>query len=137
MKNKRAESPGHAERTDEERAGGANTSVIPSDSGALVARKTCLSCGEDKPRTHEFYHRMAAAKDGFRPRCKECSRSADAQRARGYRKANKPSITDAQRNRYNTDPVYRAKAQRRARDNYRAKALTVSPQGSKDRSREP
>lgn len=34
--------------------------------------KVCTQCGQTFPRTSEFWHRMAASRDGFRARCKAC-----------------------------------------------------------------
>jgi 5-methylcytosine-specific restriction endonuclease McrA len=34
--------------------------------------KRCSKCGENKPRTNEFFHRNCASKDGLYHRCKTC-----------------------------------------------------------------
>lgn len=35
--------------------------------------KTCCQCGDAKPRTPEFFHRMRSGSDGLQNRCKVCS----------------------------------------------------------------
>lgn len=38
----------------------------------MSSRKTCTSCGAERPATPAFFHRRAASKDKLDPLCKPC-----------------------------------------------------------------
>jgi hypothetical protein len=55
--------------------------------------KCCTKCGEEKPRTLEFFHTNKRSSDGLRPDCRACT----AERQRKYREANPEKVSERQR----------------------------------------
>lgn len=53
--------------------------------------KVCTRCKEEKPATHEYWHRDKNKKDGLTPRCKECRNK----QSKEYKKKNKKKISES------------------------------------------
>lgn len=60
---------------------------------SIPSLKRCPKCGNEYPKTHEYFHRSKNRKDGLNPWCKPCQRL---------------SSQKVFHRRYYTDPVYRA-----------------------------
>lgn len=77
----------------------------------MLETKTCITCGEEKPLTEEFYNKTKTTKSGFRGECKACIKQYKEQyylrnrerlkgKATKYRLNNKEKLMEQYRHYY-------------------------------------